>query len=463
MTIYLHADQQILIEATANSMRQGNKAVLMQAPTGSGKSYMAAELVRRAYDKGSKTWFIVPRRELILQMSRTYSDFGLNHSFIAAGYSCNALAKTHVCSLGTLIKRDIPNAPNLAIIDETHVGGDGLDKIITWLKANGTYIIGLSATPWKLSGQGLGCWYDDMVQGQSIRQLIDAGRLSDYTAYAPSHPDLSKIGIAAGDYAIGQLSSYMEQDRVLIGNAVTHYKTHAMGKLNIAYCVSIKHSQMVAESFNSNGIPAAHIDGKTSDEERKRIIKAFAKRELLVLTNCELLTYGFDLASQVNMDVTVECMSDMRPTKSLALQMQKWGRVLRKKPYPAVIFDHSNNIQEHGLPCDERQWTLESRAKKSRQDNERTIQVRQCERCYFCHKPSPICPKCGFEYPVQSREIEQVEGVLAEIDKMAAKKQERVEEWHCKTLQDWQALASKRGYAKGWAYIRYNATKKRKA
>ena len=448
----LYDDQKQLIEATANAMRSGNRAVLMQAPTGSGKSIMASELVRRANAKGSQTWFIVPRRELLRQMSATYKQFALPHSFLAAGHHYSPTASTYICSLGTLLKRRFNSAPNLAIIDETHVGGDGLDRIITWLKSHGTYIIGLSATPWKLSGQGLGCWYDAMVQGKSIRELIDAGRLSDYRAFAPSHPDLTGIGMSGGDYAKEQLASFMEEDRVLIGNAVSHYKQHAMGRLNIAYCVSIKHSQMVAESFNNAGIPAAHIDGKTPDQERKRIITAYARRELLVLTNCELLTYGFDLASQVGMDVTVEAMSDLRPTKSLALQMQKWGRVLRYKPDSALIFDHSNNIMEHGLPCQEREWTLESRKKHSREDSERTIQVRQCDRCYFCHKPAQVCPKCGFEYPVQSREIDELEGELSEVDKAQAKKQARMEVGMAKSIAELKAIAAARGYSKGWVF-----------
>ncbi|MEB3212943.1 MAG: DEAD/DEAH box helicase family protein [Leptolyngbyaceae bacterium] len=454
MTISLYPDQQDLIEATAASMRAGNRAVLMQAATGAGKSVMASELVRRAGLKESKTWFIVPRRDLLRQMSATYDDFGLDHSFIADKYTHNALSNTHICSLGTLRSRlsKITRPPQLAIVDETHVGGDGLDDIIKWLKAAGCYIIGLSATPWKLSGQGLGCWYDDMVQGLPIADLIRLGRLSSYKAYAPSHPDLSSVGKSAGDYAKGQLSSFMEADRVLTGNAVAHYKKYAHGKLSVAYCVSIKHSQMVAESFRDAGVPAAHMDGETPPEERIRIIRAFANRELLVLTNCELLTYGFDLASQVGRDVTIECMSDLRPTKSLALQMQKWGRVLRRKTEPALIFDHANNLTEHGLPCDDRKWTLTDRKRNTREVGEINVPVRQCDSCYFCHKPAPVCPQCGFVYPVIGREIEEVDGELSEVDVARAKQAARVEVGRAKTIAELQAIAAARGYKPAWVF-----------
>lgn len=450
--ITLFDDQQRLIEQTAQAMRSGSRSVLMQGATGSGKSVMAGELVRRAQAKGSRTWFIVPRRDLLRQMSVTYDQFNLEHGFIAAGYTPNFLCKTQICSLGTLLARSQNKAPDLAIVDECHVGGAGMDKLIKWLKAGGAYIIGLGATPKKLSGKGLGCWFDKMVHGESIRWLIDNKRLCEYKVYAPSHPDLSAIGISAGDYAKGQLASFMEQDRVLIGNAVEHYKKLAMGRLNIVYCVSVKHSQMVAESFNEAGIPAAHMDGETPDNERERIIRAYANRELRVLTNCELLTYGFDLASQVGMDVTVECVSDLRPTKSLALQMQKWGRVLRNKPYPALIFDHANNLQEHGLPCDERKWTLEDTEKRSRKESEKTIAVRQCEICYLCHKPAPTCPECGFVYPIESREIDTVEGELSEVDLTQAKTHARQEVGRAKTLEQLRAIAKERGYKSSWVY-----------
>lgn len=452
--ISLFEDQKELIEQTAAKMRGGCKSVLMQAATGFGKSICSAELIRRASLKGSKTWFIVPRRDLLRQMSLTYDNFKLDHSFIAAGYTNNVFSKTHICSIGTLRTRlDKLKPPQLAIIDEIHVGGDGLNALVLWLKSHGCYIIGLSATPTKLNGQGLGVWCDDMVQGPSIRALVDAGRLSDYKAYAPSHPNLSNIGISAGDYAKGQLQSFMEADRVLVGNAVSHYKQHAMGKLGIAYCVGIKHSQMVAESFREAGIPAMHMDGETPDIERKRIIAAYAKRELLVLSNCELLTYGFDLGSQVGMDVTVECMSDLRPTKSLALQMQKNGRILRKKPYPALIFDHANNLQEHGLPCEERQWTLADRKKRRREDGEKTMPVRQCDQCFYCQKPAPVCANCGFVFPIQDRDISEVEGELSEVDIEMAKKQKNMEVGRARTLADLQAIAKQRGYKSGWTRI----------
>lgn len=418
-------------------MRRGIKHILLQGATGSGKSVMASSMTASALSKGFSVMLTVPRRELIRQMSLTFEEFDIPHSIIAAGYEFNPYAKVQIASVGTLINRlDKVRAPTILFSDEVHFGGDGLDRVINHYKAQGSYAVGLSATPMKMSGQGLGCYYQTMVQGPTVSELIAMKRLSEYKLFSPDTPDLSGIRMIAGDYHKGQLSEKMEQDRVLIGNSVRHYKDHALGKLNISYCVSIKHSQIVAESFRNSGIPAMHIDGETSDDERKRIIKAFARREILVLTNCSLLTFGFDLASQANMDVTVECMTDQAPTKSLPLQQQKWGRPLRYKDYPALIFDHAGNSGQrgHGFPCSDRHWTLADQDRKARAEAEREIKTRDCDKCYFTHKPKPVCPNCGHVYPINSREIEELEGELKLVDTENIKKKRRVEQGMARTV-----------------------------
>lgn len=428
--IQLEEDQRRLVDGVRSSMAAGNRWVLMQGATGSGKTVMAADIIHGSRNKGTRSMMVVPRRDLILQSAETLRAYDIPFSYCAAGYEMNPFARTFLATTQTLlrrIKKGLAPQVDLVLPDETHHGGDGLETVIEHYKAQRAYGIGLTATPWLLSGEGLGCWYDDMVCGESIAWLIAAKRLSEYRMFAPSRPDLSKMKIIAGDYSKSDLSSYMRTNTKLIGDAVKHYRDHAMGKLNIAYCTSVEHSELVASRFNEAGIPAASIDGKKSDEERARIIKAFARREILVLCNCELLTFGFDLSAASGMDVTVEAMSDLRPTKSLALQMQKWGRVLRRKPFPAMIFDHGGNVQEHGFPDDPRDWTLEGVEKKS--SGRGGVPVKNCNGgwqnpdlsgrqmlpCYFSHRPSPRCPNCGAWYETDSRILQTVEGTLEEI------------------------------------------------
>lgn len=431
-------DQFDLINGVRNSMRR-YKSVLMQSATGTGKTVMASYMMQQAHGKGSRCIFVVPRRELLRQTAKTLDGYRIPYGCIAAGYTDNPFARIRLATSGTLARRlDTIAPPNILFVDECHFGGGDIDRIIKWAKDGGAWVIGLSATPWKLSGKGLGDWFDDMVQGPQIKWLIDNKRLSDYRLFAPNRPDLSKIKTTAGDYNKGQLDDMMTADRVLIGNAVKHYREHAMGRLNVAFGTSVKHAEIIAQSFRDAGIPAAHVSGAMDDDEIARRVKAFARRELLVLANCSLLTFGFDLAAAASVDVTVESMSDLSPTQSLSLQMQKNGRVLRMKDYPALIFDHSGNVDRHGLPDADRQWNLAGRDKK-KGNSERTEPTRQCECCYFVDRPKPVCANCGHVFPVKAREIEQIEGELIEVDRNAqidAKAKERMAQGMAKTYSE---------------------------
>ena len=448
--INLFPDQADLIDRIRGKMAR-HKSILMQSATGSGKTVMAAYMIQSAVAKGNRCVFVVPRNELLRQTAETFNAFGIDFGYIAAGHVTNPFAKVHLASGPTLVRRlDRAPAATVVLVDEVHYGAAQLETIIRHYQARGAWVVGLSATPWKMSGKGLGDWFDVMEQGPSLGKLIDDGRLSKYRLFAQYAPDLSGVKTTAGDYAKGQLSEIMENDRVLIGNAVCHYKKHAAGRLNVTFCTSLKHAEIVAEAFNAQGIPAAMVSGAMDQDERSRRIKAFARRELHVLTSVDLLTFGFDLASAAQMDVTIEAMSDMRPTKSLSLQLQKWGRVLRKKDYPALIFDHAGNSDPdrgHGLPDDPRDWTLEGRDKRSKAGAEPTQPVRQCPTCYHVHRPTPECPACGFVYPVQSRMIEEVDGELAEVTERQEKKQARMQQGRAQTLEQLMAMGKSRGNA----------------
>lgn len=460
MSIQLYDHQLALNDQCRASMLRGCRSVLMQGATGVGKTIMASAQIEAATKKGKSTWFVVPRRYLLTQIGETYSDFDIPFSYIAAGYSMNPCGRNFICSANTLKARlDTLKAPDLAVLDEVHYGSDGLDRIITWLKANGTWIIGLTATPWKMNGQGLGCWFDDMVLGPSIAWLIENKRLAQFRMFAPSHVDLSRVKITAGDYAKGQLSELMEQNRVLIGNAVKHYADHARGRLGVTFAVSRKHSQMLAAEYQNHGIYAAHVDADTPDDERRRVFRAYARREIHQLCCAELLTFGFDIASASGYkNVTVECITDCQPTKSLSKQMQKWGRGLRYDPVPHLFFDHANNVQEHGMPDADRHWTLEDRLRDAKSaKGEKSVPVMQCESCWYVDKPFDVCPNCGKVREVQYRKIKTVDGELTEITRS-----EILADADPKKMQEAIDGLTRNGIAKGmpkWAAMKWAAKK----
>jgi len=461
MTIQLFPDQIRSIDRLRGALRT-HKSVLLQGETGSGKSVMAAYMIANSRAKGLKSAFVVPRRDLLHQMSETFTAFGIAHSFVAAGRPFNPYSQTHICTVGTLANRLDKIQPGIVFYDEAHYGGAQLSSMIAHYKVKGAWSIGLSATPEKTNGQGLDEFYDDLVLGPTIRELIDLKRLSDYRLFAPSRPDLSGISTVAGEYAKGELANFMEHETVLIGDAVKHYLAHAAGKLNITFCTSIKHSQMTAEAFRAAGVPSMHMDGETPDDERRRIASAFARRELMNICSVDLMTFGYDLASASGVKgAVIESISDLRPTKSRPLQRQKIGRALRYKEQPAIILDHSGNTMIHGMPCEEISWTLTGR-KKRKQNDERAIAVRQCPVCYFVHAPAPACVNCGHIYPVESRMVENVDGELVELDRAAMVR--RRNQGMAETLDDLVALGRSRGMKnpEGWARHVFAGREKKK-
>lgn len=449
----LFPDQQRSIEKLRHELRY-NKSVLLQGETGSGKSVMAAYMIASSRAKGLKSAFVVPRRDLLHQMSRTFNKFDISHSFVADKKPFNPFSNTHICTIGSLVGKPQCIQPNIIFFDETHFGAVQLDKLINHYKSISAYVIGLSATPEKPNGRGLGEYYSSMVTGPAVRELIDLKRLSDYRLFAPSKPDLSRIKTVNGDYAKGELASFMEHESVLIGDAVKHYQAHAAGRLNITFCTSIKHSEMTAQAFRDAGIPSMHMDGETPDDDRRRIAQAFARREIMNICSVDLLTFGYDLASASGDDTAViESISDLRPTKSLPLQRQKNGRAMRYKEQPAVILDHSGNAMYHGMPCEEIQWSLEGKKKNSREAGESVTPVRSCPNCFCVHRPLSHCPLCGYEYEVNGREVDQIDGELEELDPKEIARKQRQEQGMCKSLSELIAFGRKRGMnnPEGWA------------
>lgn len=459
--ITLYEDQQQTVELLRQSMRR-NKRVLLQSETGSGKSIMSAYMINSALSKGLRCAFVIPRKLLLEQMSKTFDDFNIHHSFLADGKPFNKHAKVHLCTVGTYVNRLSWIVPDIVFIDESHYGAGQLDKINQYLTLHNIWVVGLTATP---DNKNLHKWYDDMVCGLSMKQLIAKKRLSDYRYFAPDEIDLSGLKKSGDDYSKSQVDEFMFEKRQIVGNAVEAYKKSANGKKNMTFCTSVKNSIMTSETFNNAGVPSVHMDADTPDHIRKKMARDLAKGIIKNICSVDLLLFGYDLASASgDKNAVVESMTDLRPTLSRNVQRQKIGRTMRYKDYPAIINDHVNNHYEHGFPDDDVEWRLEPPEEKKRSDTERTPATRQCQDCYAIFPPAPVCPDCGAEYKMKPRDIKQVEGELKEIERQEqekTRKKERQAQGRAQTLDDLIAIGKAKGYKnpKFWAQKVYNGRK----
>lgn len=461
-------DDQIDVINDARAEFKRSKSVLLNSPTGSGKTEMAAYMIHAARQKNKRVIFTIPRKDLLEQTSLKFDSQNMTHSYIASGKPYNPHAGLYCGMVDTMARRldKLPNA-DLLVVDETHFGSNALGSIINHYKERGAYILGLSGTPWKMSGQGLGCWYDSMVQGRTIKWLIENKRLSSYRYFRGKViADASNVPKSGGNFQPKALGEFMESQRAVVGDCVNDYKMRCMGNIHIVRCASIKASQQTAQAFRDAGIPAMHVDGDTTTDERRRIFRAYALREIFVVCFVNLLEFGFDLEmASGGIKVTIESGSDLKPSESLSGQMQFWGRMLRYKLSPAIFCDNVNNYIRHQFPCTERDWTLEDRERKVASESERAQSVKQCPNCFYCEPPTTICYNCGHVYEIKSREIETVAGELEEMDIEAARIEERKKQGKARTLPELIKLGYERGYKPGkceaWARMVYKSRGKK--
>jgi superfamily II DNA or RNA helicase len=258
-----------------------------------------------------------------------------------------------------------------------------------------------------------------------------------------------KFHTRMGDYVRSEIVEAMNKPKIT-GSAIHEYKKLCHGKRAVVFCASIAHSQAVVADFNDAGIRAEHVDGETDQAERDRAIERFRRGETLVLSNVELFGEGFDLPA-------IECAILLRPTQSLGLYLQQVGRALR--PFPgkteAIILDHAGNCERHGLPDQEREWSLEGREITRR--GEKSESIRVCPKCFGAQVSgqSSKCIHCGHQFDVKERVLEQVEGDLKEIDKSKLKSVRRQEQGRAQDLADLIELGRSRGYKRPELWARH--------
>lgn len=395
--------QEEAVEAMLAALARSGSAVL-QMPTGAGKTKAATEIIKR---HGKTVWFVCHRQEIERQASRAFSAAGIDHGIVSPRGEAEYDKRVQIVSVATLTKRiaDLP-LPTLVIWDECHhVPAKSWAEIREAL--TDAQHLGLTATPERLDGKGLKDWFAELIVGPPVAQLIDDGFLSPFRYFAPSDPDLTAAKLQAGDYRKRDADAVMNTP-VLIGDAVSEYKRNATGKRAIAFCTSVEASQALAARFNAEGIPARHVDGTTSDDERAAAIDALATGAIKVLSNVEVFTEGFDVPG-------IDAAILMRPTKSPTLLLQMIGRALRVAPgkSEAIIMDHAGLHRDHGWFADAWHWSLDGGATRARRRaSERG--PRSCPECKEVRAERVEMCTCGYEFPT-GREIGEFDGVLSEI------------------------------------------------
>jgi len=429
----------------------GLRSILYQLSTGGGKTAVAAFMVLEAMKRGKRVYFVAHRDFLLTQTSAALDLIGVNHGIISPRYNQALSLLVQVCSLQTLAKRYgalIP--PDLIIIDEAHRSPSKTYRTIldAWPKAR---VVGLSATPKRLDGKPLGDIFQAIVKGPPMRELIQRGFLSDYDVYIPPIPGLDLKGLKTkfGDYILSEAAERVNKPTIT-GCAIEHYRKYLNGKRAIVFAAGVDHSKEVAAAFNAEGIPAKHIDGTTPQNERIAALRDFKDGKILVLCNAELMVEGFDCPA-------AEGVILLRPTKSLVIFLQACGRALRPAPgkKKAIILDHVGATLEHGLPDEEREWSLdgENRSKRKK-DPSAAARTRQCPDCYMVHELFfEKCPGCGHLYEVKGRRIAEADGELHKVTKdeiERLRKSKRSEVGMAKSRADLEKIAAERNYKPGW-------------
>lgn len=456
----LYDYQQLCVDKIRESYKTGHRAPLLVVPTGGGKTVIFSDIARNVSERGKRANILVHRIELLEQTSKALVKSNVKHGLINPKYTPNLQAPVQVASVQTLVKRMLKFdlMPSLNIVDEAHHATAG-----TWKKILDQYpnalTLGVTATPIRTDGIGLGVEFggifDDLIIGPSVSELIERGFLVAPVVYADTTKiDLSGVKLTKkGDYNTEQLAGKVDKPHIT-GNAVAHYTRICPGTPAVVFCVSVAHAEHVANEFRAAGYRAFAVDGDTDPAERKRILGGLGNGTVDVVCSCDLISEGTDIPA-------IGCVILLRPTESLGLYLQQVGRGLRPCAGKdrAYILDHVGNVLKHGMPQEDRQWSLEGKKKSDRFTSYGAgVKVKQCPKCYACHEPAPNCPQCGHFYVVEVNELEERAGELEELTatdiaaiKIATQKAKKKEVAQARTLEDLEMIATARGYKSGWA------------
>ena len=453
----LREHQSRAVDGLRQSLLSDHNRPMLQMPTGAGKTLTAAHIVAGALGKRKRVAFVVPRKTLIDQTVSEFEREGISAIgvMLAAHLRTDGRQPIQICSAQTLARRKLPEA-DLVLIDEAH---EMHVSVLRWIAdLPGVPFIGLSATPW---ARGLGKHYNDLIIPTTTRELIGAGFLSDFVAFAPSDPDLSSVRTVAGDFQQDELARVMDAAEITADIIETWLK-RGQGRPTIAFCVNRRHAKNVCLRFVEAGVAAEYIDGETASgddsydpdpngETRRDMFARFKSGATQILVSIGVLTTGFD--------ADVRCIIDAQPTKSRILFVQKIGRGLRtaEGKDKLVILDHAGNHLRLGRVTDIHQAHLDDGSKRegsARKEEKREPLPKLCPECkaVLAYKARE-CSACGAQI-VTFTEVQEIEGELVAFGsrKSGAKASPVDKEAFYAELKH---IQRRKGYRSGWCWNQY--------
>lgn len=423
--------QQQLITDIGSSLKNGHRAIVAVLGCGGGKSIIQGSIAKSATDNGKRVLFLVHRKELCQQITNTFKGLGVDLSL------CDiSMVQTVSHRLGKLPNYD------LIITDEGHHStANTYRKIYDYY--SDVVRLSFTATPIRLNKGGLGEVYTDLITSVSTKWLIENNYLAPYKYYSVKLADTSTLHTVAGEFKQDEVQQLME-NKEIYGDTVKQWERLAKGSKTIVYCASVEASKKTSEQFLLHGYSSIAIDGNTPQRERERAMRAFRNGEVRILCNCELFGEGLDVPD-------CECVVLLRPTQSLTLFIQQSMRSMRYMPNKtAIIIDHVGNCYRHGLPDDDREWSLEPKHKQ-----ENIVKIRECKNCFAVYPPNlSKCPYCGAE---ATHEIRKTDKKVVEVDLVELQRTEEIKsaaysDLKAETWDDIVKIQKARGYKFWWCF-----------
>ncbi len=402
--------QRELLRKVLAALEITDRPIMMQLPTGGGKTVIAAHLLRDYLTGRRKAVWLTHRKELASQTERMLTEAGILATTDARwvpGERAPSIANSVVILMAQTVGLRTKAAGvwssyyknDLLIIDEAHhATAPGWERAIRQWPGK---VLGMTATPWRLSKkEGFDHLFGDLILGPQVSELQNDEFLCETQVLVPRDEDRilgGEIDII-GDYTERGIEE-ANTNAVMTAGALDFWQEQAEGRPTIIYAVSVGHAKNLAAVFNGAGVDAGLILGDTAASHRSNSIESFRTGKLQVLVNVVVATEGFDLPD-------ASCIVIARPTKSLSLYLQMIGRGLRPKENgnDCLILDLAGNALEHGLPEDNREWSLLPRGIQLSDGAAPVVWCKLCKRvssvssqsCKWCGTPfGKNCQRCG--------------------------------------------------------------------